>query len=98
MYCHCYTLRAVGSTHNEEKSEEIKNQKVKKKKKNQEVLKTKKFLTTTKKTSVRKWLFRTSLVAQWLRICLSMQGTRVHSLVWEDPTCHGATKSVHHNY
>ena len=47
MYCHCYTLRAVGSTHNEEKSEEIKNQEVKKKKKNQEVLKTKKFLTTT---------------------------------------------------
>ena len=22
----------------------------------------------------------------------------VRSLVWEDPTCHGATKSVHHSY
>ena len=35
-----------------------------------------------------------SLVAQWLRIRLPMQGTRVQ----EDPTCHGATKPVHHNY
>ena len=34
----------------------------------------------------------TSLVAQWLRICLPMQGTRVRSLVREDPTCCGATK------
>ena len=40
----------------------------------------------------------TSLVAQWLRIRLLMQGTRVQALVWEDPTCHGATKPVHHNY
>ena len=29
-----------------------------------------------------------SLVAQLLRICLPMQGTRVRALVWEDPTCH----------
>ena len=35
--------------------------------------------------------------AQWLRIRLSMQGTWVQSLVWENPTCHGATKSKHHN-
>ena len=41
---------------------------------------------------------RTSLVAQWLRICLPMQGTRVRALVWEDPTCLRATKPVHHNY
>ena len=27
-----------------------------------------------------------------------MQGTRVQSLVGEEPTCHGATKPVHHNY
>ena len=40
----------------------------------------------------------TSLVAQWLRICLSMQGTQVRSLVWEDPTCRGGTKPVSHNY
>ena len=39
-----------------------------------------------------------SLVAQWLRVCLPMQGTRVRALVWEDPTCHGATKPVSHNY
>ena len=30
---------------------------------------------------------RASLVAQWLRVCLPMQGTRVRALVWEDPTC-----------
>ena len=45
-----------------------------------------------------KRLAGTSLVAQWLRICLSMQGTRVRALVQEDPTCRGATKPVHHNY
>ena len=39
-----------------------------------------------------------SLVAQWLRILLPMQGTRVRALVREDPTCHGATKPVCHNY
>ena len=39
-----------------------------------------------------------SLVAQWLRICLPMQDTRVRILVREDPTCHGATKPVRHNY
>ena len=45
-----------------------------------------------------KWITRTSLVAQWLRIRLPMQGTWVRALVQEDPTCHGATKLVHHNY
>ena len=40
---------------------------------------------------------RASLVAQWLRVCLQMQGTRVRALVWEDPTCHGATRPVSHN-
>ena len=39
-----------------------------------------------------------SLVAQWLRIHLPMQGTRVRALVQEDPTCCGATKPVSHNY
>ena len=29
----------------------------------------------------------TSLVAQWLRICLPMKGTQVRALVREDPTC-----------
>ena len=39
-----------------------------------------------------------SLVVQWLRICLLMQGTRVRALVWEDPTCRGAAGPVSHNY
>ena len=43
-------------------------------------------------------ILRASLVAQWLRICLPMQGTRVRALVQEDPTCCGATKPVRHNY
>ena len=41
---------------------------------------------------------RASLVAQWLRIRLPMQGTRVRALVREDPTCRGATKPMHRNY
>ena len=39
-----------------------------------------------------------SLVAQWLRIHLPMQGTWVRALVREDPTCRGAKKPVHYNY
>ena len=31
---------------------------------------------------------RTSLVVQWLRACLRMQGTQVRALVREDLTCH----------
>ena len=31
-------------------------------------------------------------MAQWLRIRLPVQGTRVQALVWEGPTCRGATK------
>ena len=38
-----------------------------------------------------------SLVAQSLGIRLSMQGTRVLSVVQEDPTCRRATKPVRHN-
>ena len=41
---------------------------------------------------------RVSLVAQWLRIHLPMQGTQVRALVQEDPTCCGATKPLHHDY
>ena len=41
---------------------------------------------------------RASLVAQWLRIRLPMQGTRVRAPAQEDPTCRGATKPVCHNY
>ena len=50
-------------------------------------------VTTNQKTTIG-----ASLVAQWLRICLPMQGTQVRALVWEDPTCHGATGPVSHNY
>ena len=50
-------------------------------------------------TVTLKWLkWGASLVAQWLRICLPMQGTRVRALVWEDPTCRGAARPVSHNY
>ena len=45
-----------------------------------------------------KYLPRASLVAQWLRICLPMQGTRVRALVWEDPTCRRVMKPMRHNY
>ena len=38
-----------------------------------------------------------TLVAQWLRICLLMQGTRVRALAWEDPTCRRAAGPVSHN-
>ena len=33
-------------------------------------------------------------MGQWIGIHLPMQGTRVRSLIWEDPTCRGATKPV----
>ena len=39
-----------------------------------------------------------SLVAQWLRVCLPRQGTRVRALVWEDLTCRGEAGPVSHNY
>ena len=42
---------------------------------------------TTIYSRSQKWLIGTSLVAQWLRIRLPMQGTSVRALVWEDPTC-----------
>ena len=45
-----------------------------------------------------KTLLGTSLVAQWLRICLPVQGTGVRALVREDPTRHRAAKPVCHNY
>ena len=48
--------------------------------------------------TIEKWTSRISLVVQWLRIRLPMQGTRVRSLVQEDPTCRGATKPARHNY
>ena len=55
-------------------------------------------LTLVRMAIIKKSTNRASLVAQWLRICLLMQGTRVRALVWEDPTCQGATGPVSHNY
>ena len=58
--------------------------------------------TNPKKQKQNKTMFKTSagasLVVQWLRIRLPLQGTQVRALVQEDPTCHRATKPVHHNY
>ena len=48
--------------------------------------------------ALQEWGLWASLVARWLRICLLMRGTRVRALVWEDPTCRGATRPVSHNY
>ena len=39
-----------------------------------------------------------SLVVQWLRIHLPVEGTWVQSLVREDSTCCGATKPICHSY
>ena len=50
------------------------------------------------KINVQKSVVGTSLVAQWFRIHLPMQGTRVRALAWEDPTGRGATKPMRHNY
>ena len=37
-----------------------------------------------------------SLVVQWLKICLAIQGTSVQSLIQEDPTYCGATEPMGH--
>ena len=50
------------------------------------------------KVSTKLKAFRTSLLTQWIRICLPTQGTWVRSLVWEDSTCRRATKPLCHNY
>ena len=52
----------------------------------------------SKKRSLKKGEFGTSLVAQWLRIRLAMQETWVRALGWEDSTCRRATKLMRHNY
>ena len=36
---------------------------------------------------------RTLPVVQRIRICLTMQGVQVQSLIWKGPTCHRATKT-----
>ena len=44
---------------------------------------------------IKSYLFWTSLVIQWLRIHLSRERTQVGALLWEDPTCLGATTEAH---
>ena len=46
---------------------------------------------------MKSYTVRASLVAQWLKVCLPMQGTWVRALVWKDPTCRGATRPMSHN-
>ena len=53
---------------------------------------------TNKKNQSMKNKSMASLVVQWLRICLAMQGTPVQFPVQEDPICRRATKPMHHNY
>ena len=48
--------------------------------------------------NLKQTLLGTSLVVQWLRIRLPMQGIQVQALVQEDPACHRATKPMRHNY
>ena len=55
------------------------------------------YLTPVRMVIIKK-IYRCSWVAQWLRVCLPMQGTQVRALVWEDPTWHRPTKPVCHNY
>ena len=47
--------------------------------------------------SVKKSHCWTSLVVQWIRICLPVQGTWVRPLIWDDLTCLGTAKPAHHN-
>ena len=47
---------------------------------------------------LKRFKSRASLVAQWLKIRLPVQGTRVRALVGGDLTCCGATKPMRHNY
>ena len=42
------------------------------------------------------FIYRTSLVVQWLRICLLMQGTWIQSLIQKESTSYGASKLAHH--
>ena len=45
---------------------------------------------------ILKFVWRASLVAQWLRVRLPMRGTWVCAPVREDPTCRGVAGPVSH--
>ena len=48
-------------------------------------------------TVVQKSLSWASLAAQWWRVRQPMQETWVRLLIWEEPTCHGATGPARHS-
>ena len=50
------------------------------------------------KAGIKKEQAGASLMAQWLKIRLPMQGTRVRAPIRKDPMCQGANKPVRHNY
>ena len=55
--------------------------------------------TKTQHSQIKKKTYEgNSLVVQWLRICLPVQGTQIQSLVCKDSTRCGQTKPLHHNY
>ena len=56
------------------------------------------FIPNVLQKCVTKTKLRASLMAQWERVHLAMRETQAPSLIWEDRTCHGATKPTHHNY
>ena len=62
------------------------------------VRRTSPYVTCKSITLLLKSAFRASLVAQWLRIRLPKQETRVQSLSREDPSGRGAAKPVCHSY
>ena len=48
---------------------------------------------------LKKWDKRktASLTAKWQGTCRPVRETQIHPLIWEDPTCCGATRPVSHN-
>ena len=57
------------------------------------------FQCMTKSTTNKKKLKKNKIKGKKKkRIRLPMQGTRVPSLIWEDPTCYGAAKPTCHNH
>ena len=53
---------------------------------------------TAAKQRIKRNVPGTSLVVEWIRICLPRQETWVQSLVLEDPTCRRVAKLVLHKY
>ena len=51
-------------------------------------------LMLSERSQSQKTTYWTSLVVQWLGVCLLMQGTQVRSPVREDPMCVGAAKTT----